>query len=126
MVEAILPLLDGQAANKLIFKQLSFERWLKQQKLQLRYCEGHFAPSDLRKFCEQEGDILQWDGSGRNLISNGCCDLPWRAVRFDSHIVHRVGQAGCAPSAARIVCVGAANVLAVLTNVAVRRHNVHS
>jgi hypothetical protein len=46
-----------------MFKQLSLERWLKQQKLQLSYCDRHFVPSDLRKFCEQQGDLLQWDQS---------------------------------------------------------------
>jgi len=79
VVEAILPVLDGQAANKLIFKQLSFERWLKQQKLQLTYCEGHFVPSDLRKFCEQMGDILQWDQSNKNyILTHGVSGVDWR------------------------------------------------
>ncbi|MCJ7639587.1 MAG: hypothetical protein ACXW02_05490 [Halobacteriota archaeon] len=27
-------------------------------KIQLSYCDGHFVPSDFRKYCEQQGDIL--------------------------------------------------------------------
>jgi len=50
--DAIVPTLNSQAKPNPMFKQLSFERWLKQQMLQLSYCDGHFVPSDLRKFCE--------------------------------------------------------------------------
>jgi hypothetical protein len=63
VMDATLPTLNGQAKHNPMFKQLSLERWLKQQKLQLSYCDRHFVPSDLRKFCEEQGDLLQWDQS---------------------------------------------------------------
>ncbi len=79
VVKALLPVLDGQVDNKLMFKQLSFERWLKQQKLKLSHCDGHFVPSDLRKFCEQEGDILRWDQSNKNyILTHGVSGVDWR------------------------------------------------
>ncbi len=56
---AIRPLLDSRLDDEPMFKQLSFERWVKQQKIQLLHCDAHFVPGDLRKFCEQQGDILQ-------------------------------------------------------------------
>jgi len=79
VVESILQALDSQADVKNMFKQLTFERWLKQQKLQLTYCEGHFVPGDLRKFCEQQGDILQWDQSNKNyVLTHGVSGVDWR------------------------------------------------
>jgi hypothetical protein len=59
-------LLNGREDEEPMFKQLSFERWLKQQKIPLTHVNAHFVPEDLRKFCEQQGDILQWDQSNKN------------------------------------------------------------
>ena len=58
--------MDKRLDDELMFKQLSFERWLKQQKVPLVHGSYHFVPGDLRKFCEQMGDILQWDQSNKN------------------------------------------------------------
>jgi hypothetical protein len=61
-----------------MFKQLSFERWLKQQKIQLSHCDVHFVPGDLRRFCEQMGDIIQWDQSNKNYImTHGVSGVDW-------------------------------------------------
>jgi hypothetical protein len=79
VLEAVAPLLDGRLDPELMFKQLSFERWLKQRKVPLVHGSYHFVPGDLRKFCEQQGDILQWDQSNKNFIlTHGVSGVEWR------------------------------------------------
>jgi hypothetical protein len=42
-------------------------------------CDAHFVPGDLRKFCEQLGDILQWDQSNENyILTHGVSGVDWR------------------------------------------------
>jgi hypothetical protein len=37
------------------------------------------VPGDLRKFCEQQGDILQWDQSNKNyILTHGVSGVDWR------------------------------------------------
>jgi hypothetical protein len=79
VVDGVRPLFDGRRDDELIFKQLSFERWLKQQKLQLLHSNAHFVPGDLRKFCKQMGDILQWDQSNKNcILTHGVSGVDFR------------------------------------------------
>jgi integrase len=68
VVDAVRPLLSSRQDDEPMFKQLSFERWLKQHKIQLLHCDAHFVPGDLKKFCEQTGDILLWDQSNKNYM----------------------------------------------------------
>ncbi|MGZ4904286.1 MAG: hypothetical protein ACXVIG_06770 [Halobacteriota archaeon] len=38
-----------------------------------------FVPGDLRKFCEQESDLLQWDESNKNyILTHGIKGVEWR------------------------------------------------
>jgi hypothetical protein len=79
VVEAIVPLLGERRDDEPIFKQLSFERWLKQQKGPLLHGSHHFVPGDLRKFCEKMGDTLQWDQSNKNyILTHGVSGVDWR------------------------------------------------
>jgi hypothetical protein len=79
VIDALAPLLDSRRNDKPMFKQLSFERWLKQQTIPLLHCDAHFVPGDLRKFCEQQGDILQWDQSNKNyILTHGVSGVDWR------------------------------------------------
>ena len=79
MVAAITLQLDGRADDELMFKQLSFERWLRQQSVPLTHGDKLFLPGDLRKFCEQMGDVLQWDQSNKNYIrTHGVSGVDWR------------------------------------------------
>jgi hypothetical protein len=78
VVGALQPLLNGREGEPM-FKQLSFERWLEQQKVPLLHVSHHFVPGDLRKFCEQQGDILQWDQSNKNyILTHGVSGVDWR------------------------------------------------
>ena len=71
--------LRNRRDNEPMFRQLSFERWRKQQKIPLLHCDAHFVPGDLRKFCEQMGDILQWDQSNKNyILTHGVSGVDWR------------------------------------------------
>jgi hypothetical protein len=79
VVEVMAPLLCELSDEELMFKQLSFERWLNQQKVPLLHGSHHFVPGDLRKFCEQMGDILQWDQSNKNyILTHGVSGVDWR------------------------------------------------
>src|SRR5208337_302151 len=79
VLEALAPILDGRRDDELTFKQLSFERWLRQQRLPLLHGSHHFVPGDLRKFCEQMGEILQWDQSNKNyILTHGVSGVDWR------------------------------------------------
>jgi hypothetical protein len=78
-VDAIIPLLNGQSDDECIFEQLPFERWLRQQKIPLIHANTHFIMSDTRKFCEQEGDILQWNQSNKNyILTHNVKGVDWR------------------------------------------------
>ncbi|MGZ4926563.1 MAG: hypothetical protein ACXV4B_08960, partial [Halobacteriota archaeon] len=79
VAEALAPLLDCRQNEEPMFKQLSFERWLRQQKIPLIHINTHFVLGDLRKFCEQMGDILQWDQSNKNYkLTHGVSGVDWR------------------------------------------------
>ena len=78
-VDAIVPLLDGRSDDELIFEQLSFERWLRERKIPHLNGDSRFQMGDLRKWCEQEGDILQWDQSNKNyILTHNVKGVDWR------------------------------------------------
>jgi integrase len=79
VVEAIKPLLDGRGDDERIFKQLSFQQWLRHNEVRLLHSNARIVNGDLRKFCEQMGDILQWDQSNKNyLLTHGVSGVDWR------------------------------------------------
>ncbi|MFZ0011881.1 MAG: hypothetical protein WAL97_08265 [Halobacteriota archaeon] len=79
VVEAILPLLDGRQDNTPIFEQLSFQQWVRHNEVRLLHSNARIVNGDLRKFCEQMGDILQWDQSNKNYImTHGVSGVDWR------------------------------------------------
>jgi hypothetical protein len=44
----------------------------------MRRCDGRFTASDLRKFAEQYGDIIQWDHSNRAyILTHGISVVDW-------------------------------------------------
>jgi len=96
VVDALQPLLNGRGDEEPMFKQLSFERWLKQQKMPLLHGCHQFLPGDERKFCEQHGDILQWDQSNKNyILTHGVSGVDWRFYKhplpenvYDAYMRH--------------------------------------
>ena len=59
-------MLDGRRDDTLIFEQLSFQQWLKQNGVRLVHSNARIVNGDLRKFCKQIGDPLQPDQSNKN------------------------------------------------------------
>ena len=75
----MLPLLDGRRDDELIFEQLSFQQWLRHNGVRLLHSNVRIINADLRKFCEQMGDILQWDQSNKNcILTHGVSGVDWR------------------------------------------------
>jgi hypothetical protein len=101
VVDALQPLLNGREDEEPMFKQLSFERWLKQQRVLLLHSDAYVVPGDLKKFCEQMGDILQWDQSNKNcILTHGVSGVDWRFCKHPLpelvHDVHMKYWAGVA------------------------------
>ena len=79
VVEAILPVLDRRRDSETVFEQLSFQEWLKYTNIRLLHGGARIVNGDLRKFCEQHGDIIQWDQSNKNYImTHGVSGVDWR------------------------------------------------
>jgi hypothetical protein len=79
VVEAMWPLLDGRSDDEPIFEQLAFQQWLRYNEVRLLRSNVRIVNGDLRKFCEQMGDILQWDQSNKNYILTHCVSgVDWR------------------------------------------------
>ena len=67
VVEAIKPLLVGRD-DDLFFEYNSLSMWLKRRRVPPKRIKGYFNLSDLRKSCQEHGDIIRWDQSGRAYI----------------------------------------------------------
>ena len=79
VVEAMLPMLEGRFDDERVFEQLSFQRWLRHNDVRLLHLNARIVNGDLRKFCEQMGDILQWDQSNKNyILTHGVSGVDWR------------------------------------------------
>jgi integrase len=79
VIEAILPVLDRRRESERVFEQLSFQEWLKHTNIRLLHGGARIVNGDLRKFCEQLGDIIQWDQSNKNYImTHGVSGVDWR------------------------------------------------
>ena len=79
VVEAILPVLDRRHDSETVFEQLSFQEWLKYTNNRLLHGGARIVNGDLRKFCEQHGDIIQRDQSNKNyILTHGVSGVDWR------------------------------------------------
>jgi len=68
VVDAIKPLLNERSTDDIFFEYNSLSMWLKRRRIPLKEIKVCFKLSDLRKFCEQHGDIIQWGQSNRAYI----------------------------------------------------------
>jgi integrase len=68
LVEIIEPLLAARENGEPMFTHGSFLMWVKRQKIPMSRFKGYFVLSDLRKFAEQQGDIIEWGGTNREFI----------------------------------------------------------
>jgi hypothetical protein len=65
--------------NERVFEQLAFQEWLKHTDIRLLNAGARIVNGDLRKFCEQQADLLQWGESNKNYImTHGVSGVDWR------------------------------------------------
>ena len=65
-----------------MFSYNSFSMWVKREKIPLMYSSSHFMLSDLRKFAEQYGDVIQWEQSNRAyILTHGISGVEWTHYR---------------------------------------------
>jgi len=69
VVEAVEPLLDGRQDDELMFLYSSAWMWFKRQRIPMSQFDGHFQLGDMRKFFEQQSDIVQLNESIRAHIT---------------------------------------------------------
>ena len=82
VVEAIEPVLKGRRDDQLVFKQLSFQECLKYTNIGLLHGGARIVNSDLRKFSEQHGDIIQWEQLNRAyILTHGVSGVEWTHYR---------------------------------------------
>jgi len=87
VIEAVEPLLDGKKDDELMFPLYALIQWFRRRreagnKIPLSRCGGYFVLSDLRKFTEQHGDVIEWDQSNRAYImTHGVSGVSWAHYR---------------------------------------------
>ncbi|MGZ4924671.1 MAG: hypothetical protein ACXV5H_12085 [Halobacteriota archaeon] len=78
VVKAMIPVLGDQPDCAIVFKQLSFQQWLRHRKVRLKHSDIYFVNGDLRKFTEQHGDIIGWEQSNRAyILTHGVSGVDW-------------------------------------------------
>jgi hypothetical protein len=82
LTDVLSTLCDGRESNEPMFAFVSFYKWAREQKISLSRCKGYVILSDLRKFAEQWGDIVQWDQSNRAyILTRGLSGIEWAHCR---------------------------------------------
>lgn len=78
LLKRCCPFWTVETNDKLVFEQLSFQAWLKHTDIRLLYGGARIVNGDLRKFCEQQSDILRWDQSNKNyVLTHGVRGVDW-------------------------------------------------
>jgi integrase len=78
VVKAIKPILGDRKNEDRMFGYNSFQMWLKRNHVSMSKFNGHFELSDLRKFAEQHGDIIEWEHTNRSyVLTHGVSGVEW-------------------------------------------------
>jgi integrase len=86
VIEAVEPLLD-EKKGRIIFPLSALNQWLWRSRkagneIPLSRCGSYFVLSDLRKFAEQQGDVIGWDSSNRAyILTHGVSGVSWSHYR---------------------------------------------
>jgi len=77
--EILMHLVSGKEDNARVFEFVGYQMWLKNNPTLLsRVPTKRFTPSDLRKFAEQFGDIIQWNQTNRAyILTHGVSGIDW-------------------------------------------------
>ena len=82
LVRVMETLCDGREGSERMFMLESFRKWLQKLKIPLTRCTSHFVTSDLRKFAEQQGDVIGWNESNRAyVLTHGVRGVEWSNYR---------------------------------------------
>jgi hypothetical protein len=82
VTQAIEPLLGGRGDDEAMFAYDSVLTWIKREKIPLTRIATHFTLGDLRKFAEQNGDVIQWEQSNRAyILTHGVSGVSWSHYR---------------------------------------------
>ncbi len=75
-------LYEGRADSEHMFALESFRKWAQTVRIPLTRCKSHFVTSDLRKFAEQQGDVIGWNESNRAyILTHGVRGISWSNYR---------------------------------------------
>lgn len=78
VVLAIEAVLGDRKDEDRVFGYNSFQMWMKRHPIPMSGFEGHFELSDLRKFAEQYGDVIEWEHSNRAyVLTHGVSGVDW-------------------------------------------------
>ena len=74
-----MQLVFGKEDNTPVFEFIGYQMWLKHHPISLsRVPTKRFTPSDLRKFAEQYGDVIEWSQSNRAyILTHGVSGVDW-------------------------------------------------
>lgn len=76
--DAVSPILEGRGDDEKALRAEGFATWLKRNPVPMSRCQTRFTASDLRKFAEQHGDVIQWDQSNRAyILTHGVSGVDW-------------------------------------------------
>jgi hypothetical protein len=72
-------LINGKAETARVFEFVGYQCWMKHNRIPLsRAPTMNFIPSDVRKFAEQYGDIIQWNQTNRAyILTHGVSGIDW-------------------------------------------------
>jgi hypothetical protein len=72
-------MIESKPDHARAFGFVGYQLWLKRNRIPLSRAAGdHFVPSDLRKFAEQYGDIIEWNQSNRAyILTHGVSGVDW-------------------------------------------------
>jgi len=78
-LEAVKPLLEGKDDDEPMFVHESFKMWVKREKIPMSRFNKNFFLGALRKWAEQQGDIIQWNDSNRAyILTHGVGGIAWK------------------------------------------------
>ena len=82
VAKAMLPLLKDRHDDDCVFKQLSFQLWLRHNEVRLMHGGTRIVNGALRKFAEQYGDVIGRDQSNRAyVLTHSVSGVEWAHYR---------------------------------------------
>jgi hypothetical protein len=71
--------LKGKSGQEAHCGRCPLQQWLRHKEIRLLLNNARIVNGALRKFCEQMGDVLQWDQSNKNyILIHGILVVDWR------------------------------------------------